>query len=145
MVQNLCSVTLRIFVRPSRSIIMITLYHPKSKGQTKNFVDTLKRALKKARSTPTGKALQQFLQVYRITPNNKRTIFITPAEVMFVCKIRSVFHKLLPKQNLDEQTLFPKNTTNLEKKVFFRIFCEYKSFGGNGYNWEKSWEYDPCN
>ena len=44
-------------------------YHPRSNGQAESFVDTLKRAHKKASGTPTDKALQQFLQVYRITPN----------------------------------------------------------------------------
>ena len=42
---------------------------PRSNGQAGRFVDTLKRALKKALGTPTDRALQQFLQVYWITPN----------------------------------------------------------------------------
>ena len=46
---------------------------------------------------------------------------------MFARKIRSVFDKLLPKQNPDEQTLCPKNATNPERK-FFRIFRDNKSF-----------------
>ena len=45
-------------------------YHPRPNGQDERFVDTLKRALKKASGTPTDKAQQQFLQVYRITPNH---------------------------------------------------------------------------
>ena len=36
-------------------------FHPRSNGQAERFVDTLKRALKKVRATPTEKALQQFL------------------------------------------------------------------------------------
>ena len=40
--------------------IRIPPYHPRSNGQTKRFVDTLKRALKKAIGTPTKKALQLF-------------------------------------------------------------------------------------
>ena len=44
-------------------------YHTRSNDQAERFVDTLKRALKKAAGTPTDKALRQFLLVYRITPN----------------------------------------------------------------------------
>ena len=33
-------------------------HHPSSNGQAERFVDTLKRALKKAKDTPSGKALQ---------------------------------------------------------------------------------------
>ena len=36
-------------------------YHPRSNSQAECFVDTLKRALKKASGTPMDKALQQFL------------------------------------------------------------------------------------
>ena len=49
--------------------ITIAPYHPRSNRQAERFVDTLKRALKKARGTPTRKVLQQFIQVYRITPS----------------------------------------------------------------------------
>ena len=73
--------------------------HPRSNGQAERFVDTLKRALNKASGTPTDKALQQFLQVYRIKPNPNTPLAVSPAETMFARKIRSVFHKLLPKQN----------------------------------------------
>ena len=73
-------------------------YHPRSNAQAERSVDTLKRALKKAPGTPTDKALQQFLQVYRITPNPNTPLVVSPAETMFARKIRSVFDKLLPKQ-----------------------------------------------
>ena len=69
-------------------------YHPRSNGQAERFVDTLKRALKKAKDTPSGKALQQFLQVYRITPNENTPSQMSPAEVMFARKIQPVFNKL---------------------------------------------------
>ena len=73
--------------------------HPRSNGQAERFVDTLKRALKKVSGSPMDKALQQFLQVYRITPNAYTPLAVSPAETMFARKIRSVFDKLLPKQN----------------------------------------------
>lgn len=73
-------------------------YQPRSNWQAERFVDTPKRALRKAYDVPTEKALQQFLQVYRITPNNDTPSALSPAEVMFARKIRSVFDKLLPKQ-----------------------------------------------
>ena len=41
--------------------IMIPPYHLRFNGQAKRFVDTLNRALKKARAIPTEKALQQSL------------------------------------------------------------------------------------
>ena len=78
---------------------MIALYHPKSNGQADRFVNSFKRALKKARDIPTNKAMQQFLQVYRVTPKNNAPSAMTPAEVMFVRKIKSVFEKLLQNQS----------------------------------------------
>ena len=63
--------------------IRIPPYHPRSNGQAERFVDTLKRALKEAIGTPTIKALQLFLQVYRITPNKSAPSTLSPAESMF--------------------------------------------------------------
>ena len=70
-------------------------YHPRSNGLPERFVDTLKRVLKKAIGTPTKKALQLFLQVYRITPNKSASSTLSPAEIMFARRIRSVFNKLI--------------------------------------------------
>ena len=66
----------------------------RSNGQAERFVDTLKRALKKAIETPTKKALQ--LQVYRITANKSAPSTLSPAESMFARRIRSVFDKRIP-------------------------------------------------
>ena len=77
--------------------ITIPPYHPRFNEQDERFLDNLKRALKKARATRTERALQQFLQVYRIAPNNKTPASQSLAEVMFARRIRSVYSKLLPK------------------------------------------------
>ena len=104
-------------------------YHPRSNSQAERFVDTLKRALKKASGTPADKALQQFLQVYRITTNPNRPLAVSPAGTMFARKIRSVFGKLLPEQNKQRKTtLAPKKKIqpgrkNLLKKYQNNTFC----------------------
>ena len=98
-------------------------YQPRSNGQAERFVDTLKRALKKTSGTPTDKALQQFLQVYRITPNPNTPLAVSPAETMFARKIRSVFDKLLPKQNkLRKTTLSPEKRSNPGEKIYFKKY-----------------------
>ena len=79
--------------------IMIAPCHPISNGHAESFVDTFKRTLRKARDTPTDKAIQQFQQVYRVNPNKNALSAMTPAEVMFTRKIKSVFDKLLANQS----------------------------------------------
>ena len=96
-------------------------YHPRSNGQAERFVDTLKRALKKAKGTPSERALQQFLQVYRITPNESAPSKMSPAELMFVRKIRPVFDKLLPKQVRPPTSTIPKKAYLPGEKVFFQV------------------------
>ena len=108
-------------------------YHPRSNGLEERFVDTLKRALKKASGTPSEKALQPFLQVYRITPNPNTPDATSPAETMFARKIRPVFEKLLPKQaSLGWTTTVPTKRYNPGDKVFFKAYSNNTSF------WEPS-------
>ena len=91
-------------------------------------MDTLKRALKKVRVTPTEKALQQFLQVYRITLKNRTPASQSSSEVMFACRIWSVYDRLLPKQmKPGRTTIIPTKCYN-PGEVFFRIFKDNKSF-----------------
>ena len=73
-------------------------YNPRSNGQAERFVDTFKRALKKAKGFDTEeKNIQTFLMVYRITPNqNIKNVNLSPAEIMYARKIHSVFDRLLP-------------------------------------------------
>ena len=83
----------------------------------------LKRALKKASGYLMDKALQQFLQVYRITPNPNTPLAVSPAETMFARKIRSVFNKLLPKQNkIQKTTLVPKKRFHAGEKIYFKKY-----------------------
>ena len=104
-------------------------YHPRSNGMAERFVDTMKRSLKKARGTPTEKALQQFLQVYRITPNTNTPGSLPPAEVMFARKIKSVFDKLLPTQvKPPRSTSLPTKHYNPGDKVYFKEYKNNKSF-----------------
>ena len=104
-------------------------YHPRSNGLEECFIDTLKRALKKASGTPSEKALQQFLQVYRIAPNLNIPDTTSPAETMFARKIRLVFEKLLPKQaSLGRTTTVPTKRYNPGDKVFFKAYSNNTSF-----------------
>ena len=103
-------------------------YHPRSNGLAERFVDTLKRALKKAKGTPTDKALQQFLQVYRVTPNANTPAELPPAQIMFARKVRSVFEKLLPRQikHSKKQTVSKYYVPG--EKNYFKIFKANKTF-----------------
>ena len=92
-------------------------YHPRSNGQAERFVNTLKRALRKAQRMPTDRALQQLLQVYRITPNPNTPMGRSPAETMFARKIRLAFDKLILRQARFKKTFtLPKKTLRLWRK-----------------------------
>ena len=127
--------TISITSLPSRSICVLT-------DRLNDLWIPWRELWKKVRATPTEKALQQFLQVYRITPNNKTPVSQSPAEVMFARIIRSVYNKLLPKQTKHGRiNIVPTKRYNPGEKVSFRIFNDNKYFG-KWYDREKSWEYD---
>ena len=103
--------------------IMTIQYHPRSNGQAERFVDTLKWALRKAQGTPRDRALQQFLQVYKITPNPNTPMGRSPTETLFSWKIRSVFDKLIPRQaRFKKIVTLPKKRYACGEKVLFKLY-----------------------
>ena len=125
--------------------ITIPPYHPRSYGQANRQVLWIlwRELWKKARATPTEKALQQFLEVYRITPNNKTPASQSPAEVIFTHQIQSIYDKLLLKQTKPGRTgIVPPKWYNPRDKVFFRIVKDNRIFLGDGNDWKKSWKHD---
>ena len=82
------------------------------------FCRHVKASTENTLGDPTKRALHQFLQVYRITPNTNAPLVVSPAETMFARNIRSVLDKLLPKQNkLRKTILTPKKGSTREKKL----------------------------
>ena len=120
--------------------ITISLHHPRSNGQAERFVNTLKRALKKARSTLTKRALQQFLQIYRITPNNKTPTSQSSAAVMFACRIRSGYDKLLLKQTKPGRTCIVPPKWYNPRDSLFQNLQRQQVFLKDGNDRKKSWE-----
>ena len=90
---------------------------------------SLKRALKNALGTSTDRALQQFLQVYRITPNPNTPMGRSPAETMFARKVKSVFDKLIPQQAKFKKTVSPhKKHFYPDDKVLFKAYKNNMTF-----------------
>ena len=115
--------------------LTIAIYHPRSNGLAERFVDTFKRALKKNQGMDTDeKSLENFLSVYRITPNPNTNAGLSPAELMFARKIRSVFDRILP--NTNKTTVTRENlSTRFYKpgdKILFLNYRTGKSFWEEG-------------
>ena len=85
-----------------------TTYHPRSNELVERFIDVFKRAIKKANGMEAeNEELQEFLSIYRITPNPNTNANMSPAELMFARKIRSVFVKLIPSKKEIRKKLIP--------------------------------------
>lgn len=110
--------------------------HPRSNGQAEKFVDTFKRALRKNQGMDTEeRTIQKFLAIYRVTPNENNDAKMSPAEIMFARKIRSIFDRLLPYQN--KKVAKKEEKVNIKKytsgdKVFFKNFQSGKSYWMDG-------------
>ena len=97
------------------------IYHPRSNGLAERFVDTFKRALKKNQGMGTDeKSLENFLSVYRITPNPNTNAGLSPAELMFARKsdpYLTGFYQIQTRQQQQEK-IFRQGSTNLVTKYF---------------------------
>ena len=113
-------------------------YHPRSNGQVERFVCTFKKALKKTNGTGMEEEnIQQFLSVYRITPNHSAISGMSPAELMFARKIRSVFDRLLPEKKNESYKNSARQKSTMQyfrpgDKVFFKIYRGGKDFWEDG-------------
>ena len=84
----------------------------------------LKEQLKKANGIKAeNEELQEFLSIYRITPNLNTNANMSRAELMFAWKIQSVFDKLIPSEKGNKTKINTSNKTykkNLFPKLSFR-------------------------
>ena len=80
-----------------------------------------KRAIKKANGIkPENEELQEFLSFYRITLNLNINANMSPAELMFAIKIRSVFDKLIPAKKGNKKKINASNKTySPQEKILF--------------------------
>ena len=96
-------------------------YHPRSNGLVERFIDVFKRAIKKANGMEAeNEELQEFLSIYRITPNPNTNANMSPAELMFARKIRLVFDKLiLSKKRIRKKINISNKTYSPREKIYF--------------------------
>lgn len=64
----------------------------------------------------------RFTWVYRLTPNRRTNSELSPAELLFTRKIKSLFDKLLPKENTKEEMSQLKNPIHPEKRYVFKEY-----------------------
>lgn len=84
--------------------ITSTVNTPSSNGAAERMVRTFKESLRHFKGEGNlQKALDQFLFKYRITPHS--TTGVSPAEIMFGRKIRTIFDLLHPSESLKDRVL----------------------------------------
>ena len=93
-------------------------YLPRSNGLVERFIDVFKRAIKKANGIETkNEVLQEFLSIYRITPNPNTNANMSPAELMFAMKIRSIFDKLILLKKGNKRKINTNKPYSPEEKI----------------------------
>lgn len=85
-------------------------YQPSTNGQAENTVQTLKNFLKHCSGKDWRMKLDRFLFQYRVTPHS--TTGISPAELMFGRKLRTVFDLVHPSKCV-KQTVLAKQKTQI--------------------------------
>lgn len=70
----------------------------------------------------------QFLIVYQVTPNTHTNFRLPLAELMFARKVKSIFNKVLPKENKKEEKTQLQNLYN-RRKDFSKNIVTVKSSG----------------
>ena len=80
------------------------------------------------------KSLENFLSVYRITPNPNTNVGLSPTELMFARKIRSIFDRILPNTNKTTATRENPSTRFYKPgdKILFLNYRTGKSFWEEG-------------
>ena len=97
---------------PSINHLKSAPYDPRLNGLVERFIDVFKRAIKKANGIKAeNEELQEFLFIYRITPNPNTHANMSPAELMFARKIRSIFDKLIPSKKEIRKKMNTSNKT----------------------------------
>ncbi|XP_055714246.1 uncharacterized protein K02A2.6-like [Phlebotomus papatasi] len=119
-------------------------YSPSSNGQCERLVDTLKRSLEKQASQKIDIALQRFLANYRVTPNEYAPSGMSPSEVMFGQKVRTIFdllkHRPVEPLQRNEQMESDYNKRHGTKQRSFRkgegVYAKTYAQGGK-------WKWTP--
>ena len=83
-------------------------YQPSTNGQAENSVKSLKSFLKNCSGNDWRMKLDRFLFQYRVTPHS--TTNVSPAELMFGRKLRTVFDLVHPKHNVKNNVLSKQET-----------------------------------
>ena len=77
------------------------VYHPASNGLVKRAVQTFKNGMRKLKEGSVDRKLSHFLFKYRITPQSSTGI--SPAELMFGHRLRTLFYNMHPEKVRDVQ------------------------------------------
>lgn len=102
-------------------------YHPKSNEQAEWFVETFKRALKKATIGKINEeGLQIYLTVYRLKHNSNTPSGMSPAELTFARKAKLMFDKLLQSRQICTDNKNYTKSFTVGDKVYFRAYEDGK-------------------